>query len=96
MSFFDRLENSRRTSRASGEILALLKDSGLSKIPFSIEFLDDDGMAITMIRNADETSPEEESDALAIASIFANATAQRGLAFAPGSIFDWSSPRHGH
>jgi len=97
MSPFDRLRTSWRTSHASKEIVSLLKDSGLSKIPFFIEFVDDNKMEITMLHDVDdphsyETSPEEESDALAIASDFANATAQRGLAFAPGSTFEWGPP----
>jgi hypothetical protein len=100
MSFFDRLVTSKHSFSASREITSLLKDAGLFDTPFSIEFLEDGNMAITLVRDADdphryEMSPDDELNVLSIASIFGNSTAQRGLTFRTGSTFDWSSSR-GH
>lgn len=87
-------------SRSTREIVALLKDSGLLEIPFSIEFLDDDKMAITTIRDEDdphrhEMLPDDEANIKAIASIFANVSARHGLTFTPGYVLDVRDPR-GH
>ena len=95
-----RLLCSKSAHDATAEILSLLKESGLNKIPFLVEFIGDDRIAITMIRDADDPRmydppPEEESDALAIASIFGNALVQRWLMFAPGTTFDFGF-QHGY
>ena len=89
-----RLARSKRAYAATDEILSLLKEAGLNKIPFAVEFLDDDEIAITLIRDTDEPrrkefSSDDELNVMAIASIFGNVAARRGLSFRPGAKIDF-------
>ncbi len=93
-------ERSKKTLSATDEILSLLKDAGLHTIPFVIEFLDDDEIAITLIREKDDPhrrgiSPDDEVNVKVIASIFANTAAKRGLSFKPGVTLDFGF-QHDH